>query len=42
LNKIREDEAASKAQAEAQKCEIEDLRKQLLEAKEKYGVAEAE
>jgi hypothetical protein len=41
LNKIREDEAASKAQAEAQKCEIEDLRKQLLEAKEKCGVAEA-
>jgi hypothetical protein len=42
LNKIREDEAASKAQAEAQKYEIEDLRKQLFEAKEKCGVAEAE
>jgi hypothetical protein len=42
LNKIREDEAASKAKADAQKCEIEDLRKQLLKAKEKYGVAEAE
>jgi hypothetical protein len=42
LNKIREDEAVSKAQAEAQKCEIEDLRKQLLEAKEKCGVAKAE
>jgi hypothetical protein len=42
LNKIREDEAVSKAQAEAQKCEIEDLRKQLFEAKEKCGVAEAE
>jgi hypothetical protein len=42
LNKIREDEAASKAQVEAQKCETEDLRKQLFEAKEKCGVAEAE
>jgi hypothetical protein len=27
LNKIQEDEATSKAQAEAQICEIEDLRK---------------
>ena len=27
VNKIKEDEATSKAQAEAQKCEIEDLRK---------------
>jgi hypothetical protein len=27
LSKIKEDEATSKAQAEAQKCEIEDLRK---------------
>jgi hypothetical protein len=42
LNKIREDQVASKAQAEAQKYEIEDLRKQLFEAKEKCGVAEAE
>jgi hypothetical protein len=33
VNKIKEDEATSKAQAEAQKCEIEDLRKQLAEAK---------
>jgi hypothetical protein len=33
INKIKEDEATSKAQAEAQKCEIEDLRKQLAEAK---------
>jgi hypothetical protein len=33
LKKIKEDEATSKAQAEAQKCEIEDLRKQLAEAK---------
>jgi hypothetical protein len=42
LNKIREDEVASKAQAEAQKYKIEDLRKQLFEAKEKCGAAEAE
>jgi hypothetical protein len=27
LNKIKEDEAISKAQAEAQKCEIENLQK---------------
>jgi hypothetical protein len=33
VNKIKEDETASKAQAEAQKREIEDLRKQLAEAK---------
>jgi hypothetical protein len=42
LNKIKEDEVASKAQAEAQKYEIEDLRKQLFEAKEKCGLAEAD
>jgi membrane protein involved in colicin uptake len=41
VNKIKEDEAASKAQAEAQKREIEDFRKQLAEAKEKCAVAEA-
>jgi hypothetical protein len=41
VNKIKEDKAASKAQAEAQKREIEDLRKQLAEAKEKCAVAEA-
>jgi hypothetical protein len=41
VNKIKEVEAASKAQAEAQKREIEDLRKQLAEAKEKCIVAEA-
>jgi hypothetical protein len=41
LSKIKEDEAVSKAQAEAQKQEIEDLRKQLFEAKEKCAVAEA-
>jgi hypothetical protein len=33
VNKIKEDEASSKVQAEAQKSEIEDLRKQLAEAK---------
>jgi hypothetical protein len=42
VSKIKEDEATSKAQAEAQKCEIEDLRKQLAEAKLKCIVAEAE
>ena len=41
VNKIKEDEASSKAQAEAQKSEIEDLRIQLAEAKEKCAVAEA-
>ncbi len=41
VNKIKEDEAAFKAQAEAQKREIEDLRKQLARAKEKCAVAEA-
>jgi hypothetical protein len=41
VNKIKEDEASSKAQAEAQKSEIEDLRRQLTEAKEKCAVAEA-
>jgi hypothetical protein len=42
LNKIQEDEATSKAQADAQRCEIEDLRKQLAEAKLKYAIAEAD
>jgi hypothetical protein len=42
VRKIKEDETTSKAQAEAQKCEIEDLRKQLTEAKLKCAVAEAE
>jgi hypothetical protein len=41
VNRIKEDEASSKAQAEAQKNEIEDLRKQLAEAKEKCAVTEA-
>ena len=34
VDKIKKDEATSKAQAEAQKREIEDLRKQLARAKE--------
>jgi hypothetical protein len=42
LNKIKEGEATSKAQAEAQKCEIEDLQKQLAEAKLKCAIAEAD
>jgi hypothetical protein len=42
LNKIQEDEATSKAQAEAQRCEIEDLQKQLAEAKLKCAIAEAD
>jgi hypothetical protein len=42
FNKIKEDEATSKAQAEAQKCEIEDLQKQLAEAKLKCAIVEAD
>jgi chromosome segregation ATPase len=42
VNNIKEDEASSKVQAEAQKSEIEDLRKQLAEAKLKCVVAEAD
>jgi hypothetical protein len=42
VSKIKEDEATSKTQVEAQKCEIEDLQKQLAEAKLKCAVAEAE
>jgi hypothetical protein len=42
VNKIKEDEATSKAQAEAQKCEIEDLWKQLAEEKLKCAIAEAD
>jgi hypothetical protein len=42
VNKIKEDEATSKAQVEAQKCKIEDLRKQLTEAKLKCTIAEAD
>jgi hypothetical protein len=42
VNKIKEDKATFKAQTEAQKCEIEDLRKQLAEAKLKCAIAEAD
>jgi hypothetical protein len=42
VNKIKEDETSSKFRAEAQKSEIEDLRKQLAEAKLKCAVAEAD
>jgi hypothetical protein len=41
VDKVKEDEASFKTQSEAQKIEIEDLRKQLAEAKEKCAVAEA-
>jgi predicted RNase H-like nuclease (RuvC/YqgF family) len=41
VNKVKEDEASFKAQVEIQKNEIEDLRKQLAEAKEKCCLAEA-
>jgi hypothetical protein len=41
VNKGKEDEANFKAQAEAQKIEIEDLRRQLVEAKEKCALAQA-
>jgi hypothetical protein len=41
LIKVKEDEASFKSQAESQKIKIEDLRKQLAEAKEKYALAEA-
>jgi chromosome segregation ATPase len=42
VNNIKDDEASSKVQAEAQKSEIEDLHKQLAEAKLKCVVAEAD
>ena len=41
VNKVKEDEASFKAQAKIQKTEIEDLWKQLAEAKEKCALAEA-
>jgi hypothetical protein len=41
VNKVKEHEASFKAQAEAQKIEIEDLRRQLAETKEKCALAEA-
>jgi hypothetical protein len=42
LNKIKEDEATSKAHAETQRSEIEDLRKQLAEKKLKSAIAKAD
>jgi hypothetical protein len=42
VNKIKEDETSSKVQDEAQNSEIEDLRKQLAEAKLKCVVAKAD
>jgi hypothetical protein len=41
VDKVKEDEATFKTQSEGQKIEIEDLRKQLAEAKEKCALAEA-
>jgi hypothetical protein len=41
VSKMKEDEAKYSAQAEAQKAEVEDLRKQLDEAKENCEVAKA-
>jgi hypothetical protein len=41
VNKIKEDEAQFKAQAEAQKAEVEDLRRQLAEANEMCALAQA-
>jgi hypothetical protein len=41
VNKVKEDEASFMAQTEAQKIEIEDLRRQLAEAKEKCALMEA-
>ncbi len=40
MDKIKEDEAASKAQAEVQKREIKDLQKQLARAKEEHILEE--
>jgi cell division septum initiation protein DivIVA len=42
VDKVKEDEANFKAQSEIQKNEIENLQKQLAEAKLKCAVAEAE
>ena len=42
VDKVKGDEANFKAQSEIQKNEIEDLRKQLVEAKVKCVVAEAD
>jgi hypothetical protein len=42
VDKVKGDEANFKTQSEIQKNEIEDLRKQLAEAKLKCAVAEAD
>jgi molecular chaperone GrpE (heat shock protein) len=41
VNKIKEDEAQYKAQAETQKAEVEDLQRQLAEANERCALAQA-
>jgi hypothetical protein len=41
VNKVKENEASFKAQAKAQKTKIEDLRRQLAEAKENCALAQA-
>jgi hypothetical protein len=41
VKKVKEDEGNYNAQAEAQKTEIEDLRRQLAEAKENCALAQA-
>jgi molecular chaperone GrpE (heat shock protein) len=41
VSKIKEDEAKYKAQAKAQKAEVEDLRRQLAEANENCALAQA-
>jgi hypothetical protein len=41
MNKVKEDEANYNAQAEAQKTEIEDLRRRLAEANERCALAQA-
>jgi Ribonuclease G/E len=41
VNKIKEDEAQYKAQVEAQKAEVEDLQRQLVEANERCALAQA-
>jgi hypothetical protein len=41
VNKVKEDKANFKVQAEAQKTEIKDLRRQLTEAKEKCALTQA-
>jgi hypothetical protein len=39
VNKVKEDEASYKSQTETQKAEIEDLHRQLAEAKESCALA---